>query len=214
MKIQCLTNGIFDTNCFIVSQGKECIIIDAPAPADSIIKALELNHLSPTWVYLTHGHFDHVLALRGLKDKYPDLKIAISASERNYLEEGGERCRLQLSSFGTSLLRYFNDSDFNFPPIDRYLTDGDELEFGFKAMSTGGHTEGSMCFIHEKERVIFSGDTLFKLSIGRTDLGGSQEEIMKSLEKIKNLEGDYTILPGHDNKTSLSYERKNNPYLR
>lgn len=213
MKVQSIVNGIFDTNCYLVVEKDECILIDAPAPAASIIDILDRFKLKLTWIYLTHGHFDHVLALRELKEHYPVAKIAISRADKNYLEKGGERCRLQLSTFGTSLLRYFKDEDFDFPPIDRYLEDGDELEFGFYAMKTSGHTDGSMCFINDKERVIFSGDTLFRGSVGRTDLGGSEEEILLSLEKIKNLEGDYTVFPGHDRNTTLSYERRNNPYM-
>ena len=213
MTIQPVVIGPIETVCYIVKEENECLLIDAPAPADGMIAKLEESSLHPNWIYLTHGHFDHVLALRELLDRYPDAKIAISKADKAYLETGGERCRESLLSIGSSLLRVYKAKDFDFPPIERYLEDGDELALGFRAMATPGHTAGSMCFISEKERVLFSGDTLFRLGIGRTDLGGDYEEIVRSLEKIKNLEGDYIVLPGHGSRTTLSFERRNNPYL-
>lgn len=213
MTIQPIVNGPIETVSYIVKEENTCLLIDAPAPAEGLIAKLEETSSKPDWIYLTHGHFDHVLALRGLLERYPDAKIAISEADKAYLEKGGERCRESLLSLGSSLLRVYRASDFDLPPIDRYINDGDELLLGFRAVSTPGHTKGSMCFVNDKERVLFSGDTLFHMGIGRTDLGGDDREMEESLEKIKDLEGDYMVLPGHGSRTTLSFERKNNPYL-
>ncbi len=213
MTIQPVVNGPFETVSYIVKEEDRCLLIDAPAPADVLISRLESTGSTPDWIYLTHGHFDHVLALRDLKDRYPEMKIAISEADKAYLEKGGERCRDNILAFGTSLLRAFKANDFDFPKIDRFISDGDELEMGFRVLSTPGHTKGSLCFVNDKEKVIFSGDTLFRMSIGRTDLGGDYEEIISSLKKIIDLEGNYLVFPGHGNRTDLSFERLHNPYI-
>ena len=106
------------------------------------------------------------------------------------------------------------------PEVREYTTieEGDVItldELKFKVMSTPGHTRGSVCYVEESERVIFSGDTLFKLSAGRTDFeGGSSVSMKKSFKRLKELEGDYTVYPGHFDPSALDYERKNNPFMK
>ena len=101
---------------------------------------------------------------------------------------------------------------------DRELEDGDEISLGetvLRVMSTPGHSKGSVLFIDEKDRIIISGDTLFRSTVGRTDaIGGSETELKESMEKIISLEGDYDIYPGHGPMTTLSHERVRNIFIR
>ena len=101
---------------------------------------------------------------------------------------------------------------------DKTVNDGDTLPFGdgeIRVMHTPGHTKGGVCYIFTNDRVIFSGDTLFRLSAGRTDFpGGSPREELMSLSKLAELDGDYKVYPGHGEETTLEYERRNNRYVK
>ncbi len=211
MTITPIITGPFATNSYIVREEDKCILIDAPEPATTIIGALESLGVLPEWVLLTHGHFDHVLALNALKEKYPKMKIAISAADAIYLTDNMERIRRDLSFFFSSPV-FEKAIKKPFPPIDMLIEDGDTLPLGFTALATPGHTPGSMCFENKKEKVLFSGDTLFDCSIGRTDMPyGNYDMLMKSLSMLLRRE-NAEVLPGHGGSTSLKEERENNPY--
>lgn len=210
MNIIPLTVGAFATNSYIVTEGEHCLIIDAPYPADRVIGRLERENLSPEWIILTHGHFDHIMGLADLKAHYKTAKTAISRADAVYLRDT-KLIQADLAFF--SLESYFPSSCFDFPQIDLLLSDGNLAPLGFSVISTPGHTKGSICLLNKKQRVLFSGDTLFRLSVGRTDLGGDYAQLTSSLSKLKTLDGDLTVLPGHGEVTSLWEEKENNPYL-
>ena len=193
------------TNCYIVSSdNKNCVIIDPASDADIILSETEKLGLSPFAVLLTHGHFDHIYALPGLCKMYPGIKVYIHKDEEQYLRN----INLNLSPlFGENFI-YSGDVIT--------ITDGDRItEAGitFEVMHTPGHTLGSTCYITENN--IFSGDTLFASTIGRTDFPmGSFETILNSLKKLKNLIGDYNVYPGHNAATTLEREKKYNEYMQ
>jgi len=212
MEITPVVCGPFATNTYIVKEWKECILIDAPAPAETLLGVLEEEKAVPSWVLLTHGHFDHVLALPSLKEHYPALKLAISAADASYLTDNGKRMGEDLELFPPIAL-FERERSRSFPKIDLIIEEGDLLPLGFKAISTPGHTPGSLCFYQEKEKVLFSGDTLFQGSIGRTDMpSGSFPDLLTSLRRISEIK-EALVLPGHGGSTAITQERESNPYF-
>ena len=194
MEITVLTLGGYMTNCYILRQeaSSKCLIIDPGYEAGRILSVLQQKQLEPEAILLTHGHFDHV---GGVKT------IAADTGCRVFLcpEE------LTMPPQLTAGRLYYTDT----------YQDGDKLTLagtGFTVLRTPGHTPGSVCLLAED--VMFSGDTLFAGSCGRTDLpGGNASRMKASLARIAALEGDYRVLPGHGGVTTLEHERQNNPYL-
>ena len=204
MYIKALYLGTCMTNCYIVSgDNKNCVIIDPASDGNIITSEIEKLSFTPSAILLTHGHFDHIYALPELCKKYPNIKVYIHKDEVQYLRNTS----LNLSPmFGENFVYTGNVNTVN---------DGDtinEASITFSVMHTPGHTLGSCCYITVNS--VFSGDTLFASTIGRTDFPmGDFEAILKSLDKIKKLDGDYNIYPGHNAATTLERERKTNPYL-
>ncbi len=195
--------GAFGTNCYIV-QTENCgaVLIDAPCYPDKILSKIESLGLSLKAILLTHGHCDHIEAVKALSDK---------TGCEVYIHEADEK---MLHDHRLSLAGYFGTP---FIPFDgaKTVADGDIVTVdgvSFRTISTPGHTAGSVCYVMND--VIFSGDTLFFESIGRTDFpGGSYKTLMNSVKKLKALGRDYTVLPGHNESTSLYYELEYNPFL-
>lgn len=196
------------TNCYIVkTDDGSGVVIDPADEADTITEVCEANGIRLEKILLTHGHFDHINAAAELKKK---LGIPV------YIHEADE-CML---SDGNKALAYFCPQwKFNTLEADVLLKDGDEITQGditFRVIHTPGHSAGSVCFIVEQEGldVMFAGDTIFKDSIGRSDgYSGSYIVQQETLDKLKKLEGDYLIYPGHGPSTTLSDEKKFNPFI-
>ncbi len=203
MKIEKLTVGFINTNCYIAYNGKDAVVFDPGAEAEKILQKAEELGVSIKAIILTHAHFDHVLAADEIRKK-TGAKLISTAGERERL------CSAELS--GHTMLRR---REFHPLVADMEVSDGEEIAFGemkFKVMITPGHTEGSACFISGD--VMFSGDTLFFDSCGRCDLaGGNIDDMMKTLKRLATLSGDFCILPGHGEGTTLSRERAENPYM-
>lgn len=202
MKIQCFALGAIGTNCYVISDDNGiAAVIDCDGSGHPLFKYIEENNLTPTHILLTHGHFDHIGAVQAVKQKY-GCKVCAGALEADVLAQP------QLNSSDA-----YGDGISIIP--DELLTDGQIVTIGdlkFKVMNTPGHTEGSICFIQDKN--IFSGDTLFLGSCGRTDFPtGDWSTIVHSLQQLKALEGDYVVYPGHGPTTTLDYERRTNPYM-
>ena len=203
MKIQTFPLGSIGTNCYIVSDDNGvCAIIDCDGDGQTIFKYIEENNLKPTHILLTHGHFDHIGAVEAVKQKY-GCKIYAGELEADVLADP------RLNSSGA-----YGGGGISIAP-DELLSNGQSFSVGdltFQTMHTPGHTEGSVCFIQDKN--IFSGDTLFLGSCGRTDFPtGDWNTILQSLQQLKALDGDFVVYPGHGPATTLDYERRTNPYM-
>ena len=202
MKIDSLTVGPIGTNCYILQDetAKLCAVIDPGDEAERVARAVEQTGCTPTMILLTHGHFDHYTGVAGLLEKWPELPVYIHEKDVTDRVSGG--------------------FDLLFPRLteknQRYYKEGDCLTLGgltIRVLETPGHSRGSVCLV--VENVIFSGDTLFYGSCGRTDFaGGSYEDILRSLKRLAELPGQYKVYPGHDRPTDLDFERRMNPYMK
>ena len=207
MKISRVVIGPIDTNSYILVEENSGLgaVIDPAFPAPSLFKAIEDSGMKKlAYIFLTHGHYDHIFGLGELKEKYPDAKIVIS--------EDDEIC---LRSTACSLAA---DMGLDLPPIsaDILIDSSKTIQFGtieVKVINTPGHTPGSVCYIFDN--YMFSGDTLFYKTCGRTDLfRGNYEDMKASIEKLGNLPGDYIVYPGHGQSTTLDAERHGNRFMR
>lgn len=195
MQYEVLPLGDYQTNCCLCwdEATKRCAIIDPGYQPEVIVRVMQEKGLTAAMILLTHGHFDHVGAVKPLATA---LNIPVYLCEKDAALP---------ASITAGPLYYTAEYE-----------DGDEVQLDsvtFRVMETPGHTPGSVCLLAGD--VIFSGDTLFAGSCGRTDFpGGSWQEILKSLKKLAALPGDYTVIPGHGPSTRLDYERKTNPYMR
>lgn len=194
MEIKTLQLGMLQTNCYIAwgEAAEGCIVVDPGDQPEKVISALENLDRTPEAILLTHGHFDHIGGVAPLQAEYG--------------------CPV-----------YLHEEDLTLPtPMTggklsgtTHYDEGDTLSLAgleIKVLHTPGHTGGSVCLICEN--VMFSGDTLLAGSIGRTDFPGSDPgEMMQSLEKLANLPGNYRVLPGHAEETTLDEERRSNPFL-
>lgn len=208
MKLLHTALGPIMTNCyFAVDDDNNTAIIDPAANPAKIIKIIEEQGLKPVSVLLTHGHFDHIGGAKGIKEKYPEVKIYIGEKDAPMLPAAINN---------RNWAAYITKEDYEGLKADVLLHEGDKVVVGamtFKVMETPGHTRGGVCYICED--CIFSGDTLFRQECGRTDLeGGSYPEILRSLKRLHDLDGDYNVLPGHEGFSMLSHERKYNPYMK
>lgn len=194
MEITVLTLGGYMTNCYILRQeaSSKCLIIDPGYEAGRILSVLQQKQLEPEAILLTHGHFDHVGAVRDLAAE-TDCDVYIAEAD------------LSLPPMITNGKLYYTHT---YPASGTLNLAG----LAIRVLPTPGHTPGSVCLLVED--TMFSGDTLFQGSCGRTDLpGGSWEQIAASLKTLAALPGDYRVLPGHGGETTLDRERQSNPYL-
>lgn len=204
MKIITLTLGALQSHSYIIASDKNnAVAVDIGAEAESFMQCLDENGLTLKKIILTHGHFDHIGAVAEIQ-RITNAEVYIHTKDAPMMTDG-KAC---LADFVGGL----------FHPIEEFteIFDGTVItvdELNFKTISTPGHTQGSVCYICGD--AMFSGDTLFYQSIGRTDLpGGSFFTMSKTLAMLKNLDGDYTVYPGHGDLTTLDFERKNNPYMK
>lgn len=209
MIVQMFTVGTLFTNAYVVNceQTKETIIIDPGFDdrfeAEKIFKFIDENALTIKFVLNTHGHPDHTCGNEIVKERF-HAPILIHEYDANMLGKLGKKIA---GFFG------FEDSS---PPADMLLHDGDLVKFGrtiLKVVHTPGHTHGSISFLGERE--VFTGDTLFSGSIGRTDFPESSERDMNfSLKKLAILPDDFIIYPGHGPITTINEEKRSNPFLQ
>ena len=159
-----------------------------------------------THIVLTHAHFDHIGAVKELLDLYPDALFCVGEKENLNHDYIIETVRKALGSYYFNKLS-FASKDYALPKPDILLHNEDELS-GFKIIHTPGHINGSICLYNEREGVIFTGDTLFKMGYGRTDLGGSEYDLVQSLRRILTLPDSTVVYPGHGESTTIGEERK------
>ena len=197
--IEAIPAGIYDANCYILVEEntKECGIIDPGGDSERLISQIDKLNAKPKFILLTHGHMDHVGGVIDLVKKY-NIPFYISKADEEYMEKDD-------FVFGT------------LPKASGYLKENDILKLGdeiIKVLETPGHTKGGLCFLLNNDKV-FTGDTLFNGSIGRTDfIGGSMSEIINSIkEKLLPLGDRVDVYPGHGDMTTIEHEKKYNPFL-
>ena len=198
MLIKTLPVGQLETNCYVVTDedSLDCAVIDPGDESGTILDYLEDNKLHCRAVLLTHAHFDHVGAANAL------------------LEATG--AQLYMCEKELELVKGGAAGRFTVPEDVKYYRDGDTVEVGglrFEVMETPGHTPGGVTL--RCGEALFTGDTLFRGSCGRTDFaGGDMRQELRSLKRIAELPGDYEVYPGHAESSMLSIEREHNPYVR
>jgi hydroxyacylglutathione hydrolase len=209
MEIEHLTLGEFLTNCYIIRRSRtaaDCLLIDAGLDPDKIIDFLEAGQLNPLAVILTHGHIDHIAGTEQLRLHYPALKVYIHKQDAQMLT--GEKKNLS-ELMGVS---------FTTKPANCILTDGQLIEqagITLKVIHTPGHTPGGICLYSKKDGILFSGDSLFSDSVGRTDFpGGSMPQLIQSIKKnLLILPEEVIVYPGHGPVTTIGREKATNPFL-
>lgn len=202
-----LITGPLSVNTYIVYLGgsDRAVVID---PADSGLVTAKLNELKLKcdMILLTHGHFDHIWSVADLA-RTLGAPVAIHKSDAAALTDDMEN------------LAFYSGACVKHHTPEMQLDDGELIRVAgvdFKVIHTPGHSPGSICLIIESEKTIFTGDTLFRLSVGRTDFpNGSDEQLYESiLYGLFSLHGDYRLLPGHMSETTLDFERRHNPFMR
>ena len=207
MKIETLVVGPIETNCYIASDpvSREAVIIDAGDDAEEILAYVEQNRLQVKYLLNTHGHFDHIQANDAIREK-TGAQLAIHADDVELLASPEK-----VSAGMMSVIHGCREPEI-------VLHNGDTLAFGpyqLRVIYTPGHSKGGCCFYEVQEKVCFTGDTLFRGSIGRTDLyGGNYAVLLKSVrERLQVVADDVTIYPGHGPESTMAFERRANPYL-
>jgi glyoxylase-like metal-dependent hydrolase (beta-lactamase superfamily II) len=204
IKVKKVKIGIIDQNCYLLydTDTKQAAIIDPGENPDQIINVIDSENLKPEILINTHGHYDHVSGDNKIRLKYK-IPLAIHKDEVEMIADPKKNASF---IWGESLV-------VKDPEI--LLEDNQDIKLSFttfKVLSTPGHSKGSICLLCDP--YLFTGDTLFAGTIGRTDLwGGDNEIILQSLEKLKNLDFSITVCPGHGSMTTLANELKHNPFL-
>ncbi|MBI5079334.1 MBL fold metallo-hydrolase [Candidatus Wolfebacteria bacterium] len=208
MKIEILRLGQLQTNCYIAHCGGEAIIIDPADEAEFIAEKIQRLDLKPSAILATHGHFDHILAAGELQMIF-NIPFYIHPADEFLLKNMNSSASFWLKSFGPS--QGGQKINRPLPRIIKSVKNESVINLGgceLKVMETPGHTPGSVCFLADS--IIFSGDTLFKSGIGRTDFAYSDKNALdKSLEKIFRLPPKTVVYPGHDEKTAIEIELRN-----
>lgn len=205
MELTTLSNGVFGSNTYIIENQKNCAVIDCGNRPKDILRVIKDKNLTVKYIILTHGHIDHILYAGELKNEtgallcihHDDLSLYSDSTVNGY------------DLFG------FNIDVLKLPP-DYFIKDGDKLPLGdslLEIIHTPGHSPGGVCVLFGN--MLFTGDTLFQLSIGRTDLfGGSLQKLMESVKtRLFTLDDAVVVYPGHGPSTNIGFEKENNPYV-
>ncbi|MBR1907491.1 MBL fold metallo-hydrolase [bacterium] len=196
--------GILGANNYLIinDSRNEALMIDCSEYTEQLDNELKKHNAELKYVLLTHGHFDHVMGVDRVKKAYPKAKVLAHTADKNLIE-----------SIKEFMQKYGMFEEVEVPKIDEYIQEGSILNGQVRIIHTSGHTKGSVCYLIDDN--LFSGDTIFLESVGRTDLeGGSFEEIKSNIEnKIFTLDENIKIFPGHGNFTTVKHEKENNKFL-
>ncbi len=206
MNVLRIPAGIYAANCYIVysEEDKAAIVVDPGGDADDLINKIIDNNLDLKYIVLTHGHGDHIGGVMSIKDRF-NVPILIHEEDAELLESGELNLSSKMAMKEVEL------------KSDKTLKDGDSISFGnleAKVIHTPGHTKGGICLLISN--ALFTGDTLFKGSIGRSDLyGGDFDALISSIKgKLLQLSDETIVYPGHGGQSSIGYEKKTNHFLR
>lgn len=218
MNIDTYIAGPFDANCYIVENNGETAVIDCGEFTPEIEKRLEKANVK--YILLTHGHADHILGVWYLKQAHPEAKVFVHELDRDYLISNRlhdlDKEIITSGIFAVDYPTY--DGETHFMEPDGTVADGDKLDLGgaeIQVLHTPGHSAGSVCYFFPAEHTLFSGDTLFCLTVGRTDLTtSSDEDMLASITRLYKMMGIYDIYPGHNRATTMDYEKRRNRFMR
>ena len=206
MKVEKFVTGIISTNCYLAinEETKQAVVIDPAACPSYLMSHIKSEGLKVEAILLTHGHFDHIMGIDGFLSEF-DVPVYVHEDDADAMEDPV----LNQSSTYTS--------GYTFGKA-RYLRDRQTLElagYTFQVIHTPGHTKGGCCYYVASEDVLFSGDTLFQNSVGRTDfVNSSTSDLVHSVrENLFLLPDDTIVYPGHMGETKIGHEKKYNPYV-
>ncbi len=208
MQIHCLTLGPIQANCYLVQKDPnrpEALLIDPGAGKEEILSLAQSKNLRPVSILLTHGHADHISAASGLSKEF-EAPVVIHANDLSWAFDPDNTIDNLYPPPGTP---------FSTISLKSALENRQDAGLDYEAILTPGHTGGCVCYYFPEQAVLFSGDTVFAGSVGRTDLPGSiPARMTESLKKIAALPGNTTIYPGHGPKTTLDTEKKKNFFFQ
>lgn len=193
--------GPLQTNCYILTKENSCLIIDPGNESEKIIQYIEQLKVKPEAILLTHAHYDHIGAVDAIRDHY-HLEVYIHEQERDWLSNPN-----------------LNSGQLTVQPAEHLFTEDGMQEIGsftFQLLHTPGHSPGGVSFYFAEIGVVFTGDALFQMSIGRTDLRmGNHQQLLENIhKKLLTLPDDTIVLPGHGPATTIANEKRSNPFLR
>lgn len=206
MKVGQCRVGMVMTNCYglLNTQTKEMILVDPGDSPEVIGRMVEELEGKPVAIFLTHGHYDHILALEAVKEKY-QIPVYASKEEEELLGD------VSLNLTGQVRRPMTVRPETLVSDLEKFIVAG----FSVQAIHTPGHTKGSVCYYFPEESLLVSGDTLFHGSVGRTDLPtGSTAQMIESLKRLlETLPEETDVLPGHEAATTIGYEKRYNPFV-
>ena len=209
MKIDCLILGEYQTNCYVLresSSAKDCLIVDAGLGPGKLIRFLKEQRLNPVAVILTHGHIDHIASVTELREHYPKIRVYIHELDAEMLTQPLHN------------LSALAGGAFSPEPADTLVQDKNIIEqagIKLEVLHTPGHTPGGICLYSKDDGIVFTNDSLFAESIGRTDFpGSSMTQLLKSIrEKLFTLPDETIVYPGHGPSTTIAYEKAHNQFF-
>lgn len=208
MKIMYMVLGPFMTNTYILynEETMEGLVVDPSFSPEQYIKAIEEKKIHLTSIFLTHAHVDHMAGMNELRKAFPEARMYMDKRDRPFLRDPERN------------LSYMFPTPTLVDDADVWVKDGDEIEtsgYTFQVIDTSGHTPGGISFYLQKEGIVFTGDSLFQGSIGRTDFpGGSMKELTGSIRKnLFALPDSTVVLSGHGEQTTIGQEKRTNPFL-
>jgi hydroxyacylglutathione hydrolase len=210
MKIDCLVLGSYQTNCYVLREGEEardCLVIDPGLGAGRLTGFLKDSELNPVGIVLTHGHVDHIAGISALRLNYPEVKLHIHKLDSHMLTEPQSNLSAMMGgSFTTKAADFLLDENHCV----------EQAGLKLEVLHTPGHTPGGICLYARDQGVVFTDDTLFADSIGRTDFpGGGMGELLESIrDKLFTLPEETVVYPGHGPTTTIGCEKMHNPFLR
>ena len=210
MIVDTIVLGDFQTNCYCVRQDEQaddCLIVDPGMRAEVLVQQLKQSNHTPTHIYLTHGHVDHIGGVEALRMNWSNIQVAIHKDDAEMLGDPMQNLSVMAGGMVQALPAEI--------VLDSQTTRYEAAGMGFDVLHTPGHTPGGTCLYNAQENVLIAGDTLFAGSIGRSDFpGGSHELLIQSIrQKLLILPDSTTVYSGHGPATTIGHEKQFNPFL-